>query len=98
MMVKILREGADLGGVRRQRGVEKSTPSWERSVSERVGGFSGWERLSQWDPPGGGGSFVGSAQASFREPSQRSERRTRKEEKRWHSAMHTDPWVKSKIW
>ena len=53
-MVKILREGTDLGGVRRQRGVEKSTPSWERSVSERGGGFSGWERLSQWDPPGGG--------------------------------------------
>ena len=96
MMVKILREGADLGGVRRQRGVEKSTPSWERSVSERGGGFSDWERLSQWDPPGGGRSFVGST--SFREPSQRSERRTRKEEKRWHSAMHTDPWVKSKIW
>ena len=72
-MVKILREGADLGGVRRQRGAEKSTPSWERSVSESVGGFSDWERLSQWDPPGGGRSFVGSAQASFREPSRRSE-------------------------
>ena len=100
MMVKILREGAQLGDVRRQRGIgsENEAPASLRSDSGRtVGGEAGfiseWEKLSQWDPARG--SFAGSNRGSFGESSKRSERRGERQEGK---RRYRSPWVKSKIW
>ena len=107
MMVKILREGAQLGSLRegaqlgsprRQRGgfgSEKAEPALLRSDSG-LAGLSDWERLSQWDPTRGSfaGSFEESSKSSFEESSKRLERRPERSGKR----RYRSPWVKSRIW
>ena len=96
MMVKILREGAQLGDVRRERGIGsgKETAGSGSGVGGQAG-LSDWQMPSQWDPARG--SFAaGSNRGSFGggESRKRSETRGERQWKRWHRS----PWIKSKIW
>ena len=88
MMVKILREGAQLGNLRRQRGIGSEKKAWLRldSGARVVGRDAAGLKRSQWEPAGG--SFA------FEESGKMSERRPEREGRR----QYRSPWVKSRIW
>ena len=100
MMVKILREGAQMGDLRRERGIggigkEAGADSGRRV--EGQAGLSDWERLSQWNPDRGSFAAIGSNRGSLggRGSSKSSKRRG---ERQGGRRRHRSPWVKSKIW
>ena len=88
MMVKILREGAQLGNLRRQRGIGSEKKAWLRSDggARVVGRDAAGLKLSHWEPAGESFAFEDSGKRSERRPEREGRRRYR------------SPWVKSSIW